>query len=485
MPMNKKKSIDYWVELIAKEELPAIASTVKVLEKFSNDDKSSLPMLSKSILHDQSLSSCILKVANSGWRVSHTQVSTVSRATVVLGIHAVKNICLTSTLLDSLFESKKLTPNSYQKLTELMARSFYAAVLAKMLVSDYNEDTQEEVYLASMLYTIGETAFWSVGGESADRLLSYQHLPAKEYDDICQKTIGCTFNDISKLLGKKWGLGNLLEKSLDNPEYRTSEIRIIYLANKLSALIMQPPESGDELLSLLDEISKLKKIKVSELKHRISLCREQTIKLLSFYGAKPLEDNIKPLPVINHSELKGKALLSYEQKLLIAIKKLTTLTRTTNDINHYCETVLKELLEVFDLDQTTLYIFTQDKKTLKARFQKTKKNAKKSLTATVALGFQPNIISYMVKTDSNLFVDNYRDKKWLNYIPNEIKELVSNGPTFLALVKINNRTIGMVAGQENTEKLFSSKGYFDDFCFVIEHLNMCLSSSSNSIPVSV
>lgn len=154
------------VELIAKEELPAIASTVKVLEKFSNDDKSSLPMLSKSILHDQSLSSCILKVANSGWRMSHTQVSTVSRTTVVLGIHAVKNIYLTSALLDSLFESKKLTPNSYQKLTELMAKSFYAGVLAKMLVSDYNEDTQEEVYLASMLYTIGETAFWSVGGET-------------------------------------------------------------------------------------------------------------------------------------------------------------------------------------------------------------------------------------------------------------------------------------------------------------------------------
>ena len=143
MDYKTKRSVDEWVNTISKKELPAIASTVKVLDKFSNDDKSSLPILSKSILHDQALSSCILKSVNSAQRIGLPRINTVSRATVILGVQAVKNICLTSTLIDALFESKKLTPKSYQKLSESMAKSFYSGVLAKMLVSDYNEDKKK------------------------------------------------------------------------------------------------------------------------------------------------------------------------------------------------------------------------------------------------------------------------------------------------------------------------------------------------------
>ena len=51
-----------------------------------------------------------------------------------------------------------------------MAHSFYAGQLAKMMVPDYAEDTQEEVYLATMLRRIGETAFWCMGEECKEEL---------------------------------------------------------------------------------------------------------------------------------------------------------------------------------------------------------------------------------------------------------------------------------------------------------------------------
>jgi hypothetical protein len=43
-------------------------------------------------------------------------------------------------------------------------------MLTKMMVPNYSDETQEEVYLAALLYGIGETAFWSNGGEIADKL---------------------------------------------------------------------------------------------------------------------------------------------------------------------------------------------------------------------------------------------------------------------------------------------------------------------------
>jgi len=99
------KTTEQWIELIANTELPAITSTARMLDKFSNDDKSSLPKLSQAILHDQALSSCLLKVANNTRHKGLNKVTTVSRATVVLGIQTVKNVCLTAKLVDSLLAS--------------------------------------------------------------------------------------------------------------------------------------------------------------------------------------------------------------------------------------------------------------------------------------------------------------------------------------------------------------------------------------------
>ena len=164
------KTKEQWVELIANTELPAITSTARMLDKFSNDDKSSLPKLSQAILHDQALSSCVLKVANNIQHKSVNKVTTVSRATVVLGIQTVKNVCLTAKLVDSLLASKSLDFRVYKKIMQLMANSFYAGMLAKMIVPNYSDEIQEEVYLAALLYGIGETAFWSGGGKFVDQL---------------------------------------------------------------------------------------------------------------------------------------------------------------------------------------------------------------------------------------------------------------------------------------------------------------------------
>lgn len=475
MNQRKKSAAEQWVSIISQKELPAIASTVKVLEKFSNDDKSSLPMLSKSILHDQALSSCILKVANNCQRIGYPKITTVSRATVVLGVQAVKNICLTSTVIDSLFESKKLTPLSYQKLSELMARSFYAGIIAKMLVSDYNDDTQEEVYLASMMYTIGETAFWSTGGKYAEKLMMETNISQLPLDEACEKVIGCTFDDISKGLAKNWSLGSLVEKALENPELRTAEIKTIYLANKLSNLIMTPPDTGEELLTLLEEIGKLKNITVAELKRRINVCREQAIELLSSYGASILEENIKPLPVI---ELEGgtkqkNASLSRNDMLMNGIKELTALTRKSSDINEFFQYTLTLLAEAFQFDQASLYIFTQDKKSLKERFHHAKK-ANHNRNKVINLHTQPNIISYMVDTASHLDIKNANDKRWLNYISNELETLVSIGPTVMALIQINKTAIGLIIGQYEKKNPLAEDEIFDDYCFVVDHLNMCI-----------
>ncbi len=91
-------------------------------------------------------------------------MTTVSRASVVLGLTRIKNVCITAKLLNSLLKNQKLTPGVYERLLKLMAQSFHAGMIAKLMMQSYEEDVQEETFIAALLNRFGESAFWSMGG---------------------------------------------------------------------------------------------------------------------------------------------------------------------------------------------------------------------------------------------------------------------------------------------------------------------------------
>lgn len=482
MSTSKNTATEQWVNIISQNELPAITSTAKLLDKFSNDDTSSLPKLSQSILHDQALSSCILKVANNIQHMSHSKVTTISRATVVLGIQSVKNICLTSILIENLFKNKNLSIKVYNRLIQLMASSFYAGLIAKMMVPGYNEDTQEQVYLAAMLYRIGETAFWSVGEKFSEQLIEYVDLPQSEFDKKSKEIIGTTFFDISKGLAQKWGLGNLLEKSLDHPECRTSEMKIIYLADKLSNYIAFPPDSIDEFNQVIDEISQLRGTTTRQLREKIKQTRESAIELLGSYGASILEDSIKPLPTIEDFENKEvkptQKPQSKEEAQLSLLMKLTQLSKTSKDFNEFLQLTIQSLLDIIELDTCTFFMLTSDKSQLKARFSYDSNAQEVQATTAITLAKSTNIFSEVINSKSALLINNYTDAKWQNYITEEVEDLIDKGAICLASVKINNNVIGVIIGQRFSKPPDIKENNFNQFRFLVEHLNMCLSMIS-------
>ncbi|MBB1440783.1 histidine kinase, partial [Shewanella sp. SG41-4] len=61
--MTQQKGADYWTKRISDQEMPALCSTVRDLEKLAKDDVSSLSLLGRSVMHDNALTSRILRVA--------------------------------------------------------------------------------------------------------------------------------------------------------------------------------------------------------------------------------------------------------------------------------------------------------------------------------------------------------------------------------------------------------------------------------------
>lgn len=472
---GKQPSAEHWISLISKRELPALTSTAQLLDKFANDDISSLSRLSEAILHDQALSSCLLKVANSVQRYGVNPVTTVSRATVVLGIQAVKNICLTSKVIESLLKNKDLDLTIYNKIKQLMAHSFYAGQLAKMMLPNHNEDTQEEVYLATMLRRIGETAFWCLGEQFEDDLVDLIQQPKKDYENSCNKLLGMSFDELSIGLAKTWNLGDLLVKSLDNPEQRTREMQVIYLADKLVQYIETPPNTA-EFEQLMQKIATIMDINERQLAHRIKQTKDKAIDLLSSYGAQMLIEFVKDLPtpaqLASSDSLVVEEVTNKEAAQLKAIQHLTMLTATSRDINQFVEYTLSQIAKILGFDTSGFYLLTNFKQSLNCRIAVNRIGEPIDHSLAINLGDKENAFHLVLKSKTAISVNNSREHNHAKF-PYPINKLFADYKLAIAPVQVKHKNIGIVIAQRNSDEKITVE-QLNKFQFFIQHLNMCL-----------
>ena len=465
---------------VSKKELPAITSIASVLDKFSNDDISSIPKLSKMILHDQALSSCVLRVANNSQRTSINKVTTVSRAAIMLGIHSIKNICLTSKILEGLLQSKNLVPLVYDRLMMLMANAFYAGMLARIMVPNYDESTQEEVYLAAMLYHIGETSFWSTGSELTKKLIEKSYMPDGEFQKYCASMIGVNFKNLSAGLAKTWNLSDMLIKSLDHPENRANEMKIISLANQLTSAISSPPKTKAEFDKLLTDISILMKTDVASLKLKIEHTRNQALELLSSYDATVLESYLKPLPRSSdfNPTLPTQEVLSLnkEQALLGTLQKLSQLTKNSNSINSYISQAIKDAAKIFALQRCSFWVLSADKSQLETRLNFDTEGLPIIFDCKLSINKGENVMSYALHHSKGLLINDYKQIEWRDYMTAEVEDLMNEGSMFITHVNIGQKEIGVITSHIFDKSRLMNNAFFSEISFLFDHLNLYLST---------
>lgn len=482
MQTERRLNTLQWTTQLAQHELPAITSMASTLDKFANDDVSSIPQLSQTIMHDQALSSCLLKVANTINYASVNKVNTVSRAAIVLGIKAVKNICLTSKILDALLQSKNLHPAIYQRLLMLMANAFYAGLLAKMMLPDHHEDTKEEVYLAAMLYQIGETAFWSSGSPLCEQLIRQASaLPAQEFQQYCREEAGIHFAELSAGLAKTWHLGELLVKALDEPQSRTVEMQTISLANQLSAAIHTPPPNKAEFNALLQNIARLMNIDTRQLKERIKATRELALKMLHSYGADVLQSQIRNLPADADFVNLTVAVtpLGRDSAVLQLMQQQQQLAARQCNISELLSLFLQQSAAIFPFDSCAFWILTADKHRMESRSAYDDKGAVNSSRRAINLIPGNNLFQFAVTQSAPLMVNHSNLSQWRQHIDAQTEQLLAKGSLLLAPLKIQGKLIGLLSAQRHSAHDSITDDEFRQFCFLSDHLNMCLSQNTS------
>ncbi len=142
-------------------EIPAIrhdlpyspALLVSLFTKTSADSISSLKDIAAIIEKDQGVTARMLHVANSAFYGLQSEVSSVARAAMVLGLSEVRSIVL-SMGLRALSQSRPLAVEF--NLDEYWRHQFIVAVLARSLAHDADDQDPDELFTVGLLHDLGK-----------------------------------------------------------------------------------------------------------------------------------------------------------------------------------------------------------------------------------------------------------------------------------------------------------------------------------------
>ena len=208
----KQSTIDFLLRRMRhKSDFPALSESVSTINKIAGSDKESVTNLSNSILKDFSLTNKILRLVNSVYyrQAGGGNISTISRAVLVLGFDAVRNVSITVMLFEHL-QNK----SNARELKEEFLRANLAAILSKDIADKSATRDAEQVFICTMFHNLGRLLsqfYFPDESEEIKRLIDQKSCSE---DAAAGQVLGITFEELGIGIARSWGFPALIVNSM-------------------------------------------------------------------------------------------------------------------------------------------------------------------------------------------------------------------------------------------------------------------------------
>ncbi|WP_245961513.1 HDOD domain-containing protein [Thalassotalea euphylliae] len=233
----KLQAIDYANQANGSFALPDACFKVKTLME---DENSTAKDFANVISIDPSMTSRLLKIANSAVYSFPGEISTISRAITIIGTQSIYNMML----VDVASSAFKHFANQAIDLKRFWRMSVYCGLAAKNLAISAGIRDIERLFVAGLLQNFGELIVAKVSPEIAQHCEQYSQndLPwQRQY-----QALDFTYTDVSAELLKLWQIPEKIilpirhfNQALDIQINK--DVKVMYLASRL-ALVDSHPE---------------------------------------------------------------------------------------------------------------------------------------------------------------------------------------------------------------------------------------------------
>jgi serine/threonine protein kinase len=242
-----------------KSDFPALSDSVSAINKLTVAEGESITSLSNTILRDFALTNKILRLVNSAYyrQAGGGNISTVSRAVVVLGFDTIRNIAITVLLFEHMQDKANI-----KELKESFLRANLAGILAReCCFSPLLRRQGEEAFICALFHTLGSLLakfYFPEEVEEVNKLMQFKKLSESA---ASAHVLGLSFEDLGIGIAKSWGfpvsivgsMRRLPVGDIRRPNTMEDALHIVSnFANEMCELVAEtPPDQRDKVMAKL------------------------------------------------------------------------------------------------------------------------------------------------------------------------------------------------------------------------------------------
>lgn len=200
-------------------DLPIFGASVNRIRMMSASEETEVTELATEITKDANLTTKLLRVANSPhYSRGGGKVGVASRAVMMLGFDAVRNITLAMKVIDSFqFKHPQINMNS------LLVKSYLSAGFVREIAFKCGAKDPEETYTCGLLHNMGEII---VAVTLPDDYLKMVDLVAQNklsWEKAQLQVLGGNMNQLAQEVLKKWEFPNQVTSTVVNFSKKSTE----------------------------------------------------------------------------------------------------------------------------------------------------------------------------------------------------------------------------------------------------------------------
>lgn len=231
-----KHNLDIIVSKV--NEMPVLPSRINKIMEIVQDPNSTVHDLELEILKDQSLTSKVLKLANSTHYGYPRKISTVSRATILLGFKTIESISLASTV--SKFLIGELEGYALEE-HDLWNQSQTCAIVSRYIAKNKRFNQPEQAYVAGLLRDIGKTILNYYVKNEYNNIIEMVETENISFLEAEKIILGFDHAQVGGRVAEKWNFPKELVEAIEyhhTPEKTKENLDLVSIVHIADAITM-------------------------------------------------------------------------------------------------------------------------------------------------------------------------------------------------------------------------------------------------------
>ena len=216
------------------QNLPALSDVVSRIVSLAEDPRVSGEQVAEIVGRDQAMVTAILKIVNSPFYGLNRRVSSINHAIVLLGYRTIRNVALSTTLVNAL-------PNRGDfDRRRFWTHAVCTAAASRLCARRLRDTDAEEAFLAGLIHDMGCVIFSHYFDEEFALALRLSNERAISLQEAEAAVFGLDHTEVGALVARKWNFPPAVAEAIAahhdaKKSLRTSQLAAcVYLGNELT-----------------------------------------------------------------------------------------------------------------------------------------------------------------------------------------------------------------------------------------------------------